>query len=139
MNITMPPHILGNKMIEERFSELGIPEDPNAFVELAERERKIIGSVVVKAIMSRRFLVALYQKKDAPLRMTVNRNKLLANGRFEDGITWDELMECKRQVGYADLCMIEIYPPDSQIVDVANMRHLWLFEPDFMWKEKETT
>lgn len=45
-------------------------------------------------------------------------------------------MQVKRLVGYADKCAIEIYPPDQDIVNVANMRHLWVVDmPDFAWKK----
>lgn len=48
------------------------------------------------------------------------------DGNWIDGITWDELMEIKRQCGFGDRLAVEIYPPDEHIVNVANMRHLFI-------------
>lgn len=48
------------------------------------------------------------------------------NGNYEQNITWDELMELKRQAGYGHRLAIEFYPPDADIVNVANMRHLFI-------------
>lgn len=89
---------------------------------------------------SRRYLVQIVKEmhKDAH-RLTVNRTTLNQKGdSWEDGITWDELMEIKRQCGYSAHWAIEIYPPDTQIVNVANMRHLWLTEdpPKSAWLKK---
>ena len=81
------------------------------------------------------FLVQIFKLDGEPTRLTVNRVKH-KNGKWLDGITWDQLMHVKRLVGYANMCAIEIYPPDQDIVNVANMRHLWIVDmPDFAWKE----
>lgn len=46
------------------------------------------------------------------------------------------LQHLRTEAGYADRCAVEIYPPDQDIVNVANMRHLWIVEmPDFAWKK----
>jgi len=84
---------------------------------------------------SRRFLAVVYFD-DGHYRLTVNRTMLAGDGRWEDGITWDELMTVKHEVGFGDRWCAEIYPPDDQAVDDANMRHLWLLDeaPDFGWK-----
>ena len=33
--------------------------------------------------------------------------------------------------------VLEIYPPDDQVIDVANMRHLWLLDeaPAYAWRK----
>lgn len=75
---------------------------------------------------SRDFLVQIFMA-DAPasFRLSVCRTRL--NGeQWQDGITWDELQRLKREAGFAAFDAIEIYPPDSDIVNVANMRHLWI-------------
>lgn len=85
---------------------------------------------------SRDFLAVLYQDRDA-LRLTINRTR--RDTRLDDwvdGITWDELMTVKAQCGFADTWALEIYPPNSEVVNVANMRHLWLHDdpPPFGWQ-----
>lgn len=74
---------------------------------------------------SKSFIVQLFFECGVE-RMSVNRTMVKMNGDWEDGITWDELMECKRQIGRGDTYAIEVYPRDKEIVDVANLRHLWL-------------
>ena len=89
----------------------------------------------IKVYKNDEFLVQVFKLDGEPTRLTVNRVKH-KNGKWLDGITWDQLMHVKRLVGYADKCAIEIYPPDQDIVNVANMRHLWVVDmPDFAWKK----
>lgn len=47
-------------------------------------------------------------------------------GRWKDGLTWDELQAIKAEVGYGDWWGVEIYPRTDNVVNVANIRHLWL-------------
>lgn len=69
---------------------------------------------------SRKFLVQMFD--ETPFqgidtrRISVSRVTLLESGRWEEGISWEDLMRVKR----------EIFPRDADIVNVANMRHLWL-------------
>jgi hypothetical protein len=71
------------------------------------------------------------------LRMSVNRTELDNDGGFKGGMTWDELMAVKRGIGFADLWMTEVYPPDEDIVNVANIRHLFLVnQPPYAWSKK---
>lgn len=74
---------------------------------------------------SRHFLVQVFMEADAT-RLSVNRTDVDGEGRWRDGITWDELQNIKRAVGYGDSMAIEFYPPDVDVVNVANIRHLWI-------------
>lgn len=81
---------------------------------------------------SQEFLVQLYPIRDGEgchfnlsLRMTVNR-VTGKNGRADDGITWDDLQRIKREIGHGETYAVEVYPRDSDVINVANMRHLWL-------------
>lgn len=68
--------------------------------------------------------------------MRLSINKTSHNGdTWDDNITWDELQKIKNECGYGDACAVEIFPPDESVVNVANMRHLWLLPepPSFMW------
>ena len=82
------------------------------------------------------FLVQVFDERQGWLRLSVCRTELAAKGGWRDGITWDELMECKRQIGRCDRWAVELYPADGLVVDVANMRHLWLLDeaPSWAWK-----
>jgi hypothetical protein len=59
-------------------------------------------------------------------RISVCRVTLGIDGRWEQDISWEELMQVKREIGFGDWYAVEIYPRDKDIVNVANMRHLWM-------------
>lgn len=78
----------------------------------------------------------------ATLRLTVVRAagvSMDGRGRvvYRDGITWDDLMQVKRDVGFANEWAVEVFPPDRDVVNVANMRHLWILPqaPAFAWRK----
>ncbi len=79
---------------------------------------------------SRHYLAALYEA--TPLdgvevrRLSVNRVTVSTRGGWEQNIPWDDLQRCKRETGHGDWYGVEIYPRDRDVVNVANMRHLWL-------------
>jgi hypothetical protein len=59
-------------------------------------------------------------------RLSVNRVTIRPDGHWDEGIRWDDLQRLKRETGHGDWYGVEIYPRDRDIVNVANMRHLWL-------------
>lgn len=75
---------------------------------------------------SRDFLVQAFRAKPpALLRLSINR--AAHNGeRWADEISWDNLQRLKREAGYSTFDAIEIFPADADVVNVANMRHLWI-------------
>jgi hypothetical protein len=79
---------------------------------------------------SRKFLVQMFD--ETPFqgidtrRISVSRVTLKDDGRWEDGVSWEELMQVKREIAFGDWYGLEIFPRDADIVNVANMRHLWL-------------
>ncbi len=85
---------------------------------------------------SREFLVQIFKPVNGGERMTVNRTEIDETGAWKQNISWDDLMKLKTQCGRHDRWAVEIYPPDEKIVNVANMRHVWLVEeaPSFAWK-----
>ena len=91
---------------------------------------------IEKVWRSREFLVQLYNSR-GHLRLSVNRTRLLGNGRWDDGISWDELQRLKAEAGFGERWAVEVYPADDDVVNVANMRHLWLLaeRPAFAWHE----
>ncbi len=75
---------------------------------------------------SKDFLVQeFYAAAPAKIRLSVCRTTLLGD-RWQDGITWDDLQRLKRKCGYGNADAIEIFPADTDVVNVANMRHLWI-------------
>lgn len=87
---------------------------------------------------SRLFLVQCYAEHDGITRISVSRTVIdPTTGRWKDGIAWEDLQDIKRQVGLGDYMAVEIYPADRNIINVANMRHLWVMRDplNFGWKK----
>jgi hypothetical protein len=85
---------------------------------------------------SRGFLVQVFAEDGGIFRLSVCRT--MHNGEsWVDQISWEELMQCKRECGRGGLDAVEVYPADADIVNVANMRHLWVLpEPvAFAWRK----
>ena len=80
----------------------------------------------VRAWRSQEFLVQQFVEGEH-IRLSVNRTHVdPATMAWVDGITWDELQRLKREAGYGSWLAVEVYPPDSAVVNVANIRHLWI-------------
>ena len=76
---------------------------------------------------SREFVVQAFEVPGGVIRLSVNRTHIdPSTMRWVDGITWDDLQRLKSEAGYGDREAVEVYPPDSCVVDVANIRHLWV-------------
>lgn len=90
--------------------------------------------------VNRDFLVQQYEEENGIIRLTVNITALGAGGRWKDGISWDQLQEIKNALGFSDRDAVEIYPAAADVVNVANMRHLWVMpEPlDFAWRKNRS-
>ncbi len=76
---------------------------------------------------SSRYLAVLYREpRKTAYRLSICRAAIDEAGRLADGLSWDELQSVKSQCGFANIDAIEIYPRDRDVVNVANLRHLWL-------------
>lgn len=85
---------------------------------------------------SRSYLVQKYlAPAPAIARLSVLRTTL-AGDRWQDGISWDELQAIKNEVGYFAHTAVEVYPPMRDVVNVANIRHLWVLGESlpFAWR-----
>lgn len=87
---------------------------------------------------SRHFLVRFY-KEPAPGvigRLSILRTAV-AGDRWADGITWDDIQRLKSETGHADTWAVEVFPADADVVNVANIRHLWLLAeaPAYAWRK----
>lgn len=81
---------------------------------------------LIAAFRSKKFLVQIYEEKDCQ-RLSVCRSEVKIGG-WKENITWEELQGIKRELGFGDKLAVEIYPRDKDIVNVANMRHLWIVD-----------
>ncbi len=84
------------------------------------------GQAPYKVMRSRFFMVQLYQEAKGIIRLSVNRTELTSNGSWKGGISWDELQSLKNQAGFEAFDALEIYPAAEDVVNVSNMRHLWV-------------
>ncbi|OGT54680.1 MAG: hypothetical protein A3E01_10030 [Gammaproteobacteria bacterium RIFCSPHIGHO2_12_FULL_63_22] len=89
---------------------------------------------------SRDFLVQVFNEKAGVVRLSVIRTCHDGN-QWADGITWDELQRLKMECGRGDKEAVEVFPRDRDVVNVSNIRHLWVLpEPlPFVWRNKGST
>lgn len=89
-------------------------------------------TIPIRVWRSMDYLAVLYeQRADGMRRLTVNSvrrgpyRKRKGGTDWKDGITWDELQRIKNECLGEDVWCVEVYPSQNDVVDVANMRHLW--------------
>lgn len=100
-------------------------------------DRLPVGRQPIEVWRSKTFLVQVYLQ-DGYERLSVLRTEFGAGGRMRDGITWDELQRLKHQCGRGEKWAVEIFPADDKVVNVQNMRHLFILPeaPPFAWIKK---
>lgn len=117
---------------------------PEVMSEVAEEgwPKRVEGGKPLRLWRSRRFAAMLY-KEGRHYRLSVCRAELDDDFRWKDGITWEELQQIKSECGFHDEWAVEVFPPDREVVNVANMRHLWMLrtdggdegeQPEYGWK-----
>lgn len=102
---------------------------PEALTPVPREEWPLLFPMPTGIWRSRRYMAQLYDESGAfkvLKRLSICRVRLSKNGRWEDGLTWDELQAIKRELGFGDWYGIEVYPRDQDVINVANFRHLWL-------------
>ena len=60
--------------------------------------------------------------------MSVNRTDVDNAGGWKQNISWEDMQQLKRQAGFGNHYAVEVFPRDIDIVNVANMRYLWILE-----------
>lgn len=75
---------------------------------------------------SQKYLVQVHEEPNGLVRLSICRTSQKGKGQWKDGLTWDELQQIKADIGYADWYGVEVYPRQEDVINVANMRHLWL-------------
>jgi hypothetical protein len=88
---------------------------------------------------SRDFLVQVFEVNGVE-RLSVCRTEV-ADNDWREGIAWDELQRLKRECGRGAKDAVELFPADDDVVNVANMRHLWIVGESavpFKWKARRS-
>lgn len=90
----------------------------------------------VAVFQDARLLVQVFEEDAQVVRISVNATALGKGGRWKDGLSWDVLQAIKDAVGYADRDAVEVFPARGDVVNVANMRHLWVLPErlSFVWR-----
>lgn len=87
-------------------------------------------SDVIRVFKNSRFLIQVRRHGDTE-RLSVNRVQYTKGPEgpvWLQGITWDELQEIKNLCGYENKWLVEYYPPKDAVINVANIRHLWVVD-----------
>lgn len=85
---------------------------------------------VISVFKSDKFLVQIRRQRTS-IRLSINKiAHTFEKGKpiWKDGITWDELQEIKNQCGFEKDWFSEYYPPRDEVVNIANIRHLWIMD-----------
>lgn len=92
---------------------------------------------VIDVWRSKKYVVQVYSEDNGIIRLSINRTTR-HGGNWADKMTWDELQQIKADVGYGDSFAVEVYPSDKDVINVANMRHLWILpiRLSFAWTNK---
>jgi hypothetical protein len=112
---------------------------PKVLTPVPRKEWPPITSTIVpdETWRSRDYLVQVFRPDGQPVRLSICSTVLANDGSWKDGLTWDELQAVKYAVGFGSAWAVEIYPPELEVVNVANFRHLWIVpKPDFAWEVK---
>lgn len=120
------------KKFGEEFTEL----PPNEWGEMA----RAMARQPVAIFRSNRYLCQVYDVIGGYTRLSICRTAIDVDAaRWKDGLSWEELQGIKKGVGFGDRDAVEVYPRDEDIVNVANMRHLWILPEGsalpFAWRK----
>ena len=93
----------------------------------------------IRVYRSSGYLVQVHPAKGAVARISVNKSDIKEDGNWKEGITWDRLMSIKHALGFGEHEAVEVYPKNVDVVNVANIRHLFVLEEGmpFTWKAKK--
>jgi len=121
----------GKAMIPTSKQRKQLERDNRRFPEALQRQTISPNFVLPPGLMevwrSRAFLVQVYAVSKGIVCLSVCRTT--HNGEsWSDGIAWEDMQRLKRECGRGDLDAVEVYPRDSDIVNMSNMRHLFVFD-----------
>ncbi len=91
-----------------------------------------------KVWRSSQFLVQGFREEGIEMRLSVCRTEIDDNGQWRADIGWEELQGIKDGCGFAGCDAVEVYPRARDVVNVANLRHLWIMRNpvSFAWRKK---
>lgn len=111
---------------------------PVALKEWPREDWPTPNSKVSRVWRSRGFLVQGFPEPEpVVIRLSILRTALDTGGGWQQDITWEELQRLKREAGFGDFEAVEVFPQDTDVVNVANIRHLWVFPAGylpFIWR-----
>ncbi len=85
------------------------------------------------------FVAQVYAEPNGIERISVNRSEIDEARRcWAEGITWEDLMIIKHELGRGDKCAVEVLPPSNDVVNVASLRHIWVLPevPAYVWRKQ---
>jgi len=90
---------------------------------------------------SRDYLILAYEDESEYKRLSMCRTDIDEKGQWRQDLSWETIQMLKDASGHADHDAVEIFPRMDDIVNVANMRHLWIMpEPlSFAWRPDGST
>lgn len=125
-----------------------LPSKKGSYVELGAEECQRIASLMgitqvpVRAIKNSHFVIQIYED-NGRIRISVQRTRsshyIRKHNRDTRPISWEELQALKSDSGFPHRSAVEIYPSSGNVVNVANMRHLWIVDDDeipFAWSRE---
>lgn len=117
----------GKRQYMRQYEKVRMADKP--FLEVREVPEDM-RDTVLGIWQSQNYLVTAWpvSHPEVACRLTVNRRQLEADGSWKQGIVWDELQTIKHDCGYGGYTAVEVYPADNDIMNVANMRHLWVLK-----------
>lgn len=92
----------------------------------------------LRVLRSRDYLVQEFDGT-GPVLVRLSINITATDGaRWKDGIQWEDLQRLKAEAGYPFHDAVEVFPSALDVVNVANMRHLWVMRDKlpFAWRSK---
>ena len=96
-------------------------------------------SHLIEAWRSREYLVQVFEERTPAVRvrLSINRTRITKDGGWSQDIPWEDMQRLKREAGFGMFDAVEVYPSDLDVVNVANMRHLWVMREQlaFTWRK----
>jgi len=96
------------------------------------------GKQPVEVWRSRDYLVQIYlEPAPCSARLSILRTSLDSAGGWQDDIPWTVLQKLKSECGRGMLDAVEVFPSDKDVVNVANIRHIFVMSAplSFAWRK----
>lgn len=82
---------------------------------------------VTEVWASKHFRLRIIRHTEVIYRISVHRMTVdVDNDTWKGNISWDEMNELKRQCGRGSINAVERFPPDDELINAGNYRHLWI-------------